>query len=84
MRRLQIQLTDEQEAAVRDSATRTGRSVAAVVRDAVERFVRADNREERIGRVMALAGKYRDKDGATDVATNHDRYLAEIYSQRKR
>jgi hypothetical protein len=82
MRRLQIRLTDEQMAAVRGRAKRSGRSAAAVVRDAVERMVRTDDGEDRIRRVMALAGRYRDQDDATDVARNHDRYLAEIYVQR--
>lgn len=79
MKRMQIQLTDEQEGAVRKYAARHGRSVAAVVREAVERLVGADARDDRIKRVMALAGKYRDREGATDVARNHDRYLGDAY-----
>lgn len=79
MKRVQVQLTDKQESTVRRYAARSGRSVAAVIREAVDRFVAEDVREDRIKRVMALAGKYRDREGATDVARNHDRYLVEAF-----
>ncbi|HKY51390.1 MAG TPA: CopG family transcriptional regulator [Candidatus Limnocylindria bacterium] len=79
MKRLQIQLTDEQEAAIRRHAARHGRSVAAVVRQAVDRYVGQEARKGGAARVMALAGKYRDREGARDVARNHDRYLGDAY-----
>ena len=33
-------------------------------------------------RALSLIGIGRDKDGATDVAENHDAYLEEIYGER--
>jgi len=76
MRRMQVQLTDDQEQEVRRLASRSGRSVAAVIREAIDRYVLPAQRNE-TRRVMALAGKYSDREGATDVARNHDRYLAD-------
>ena len=53
--------------------------MATVVRDAVDKALEADARNERWQRALSLIGKYMSKDGATDAALNHDKYLAEIY-----
>lgn len=75
MIRRQVQLTDKQDAALRRLARRRRVSVAAVVREAVDRISRDDDAAWR--RALAVVGKYRSSGG--NVAEEHDRYLAEIY-----
>ncbi len=79
MVRTQISLTREQAEGLSRLARERGVSMATVVRDAVDKALEADARNERWHRALSLIGKYRSKDGATDVALNHDKYLAEIY-----
>ena len=38
-------------------------------------------RAERIRAALAVCGKYRDPAGSSDVAQDHDRYLAEAYAR---
>jgi hypothetical protein len=35
-----------------------------------------------IRRALAVMGKYRDRDDASDVAANHDRYLTKVNGER--
>jgi len=79
MTRTQISLTEEQAAGLGKLARERGVSMAAVVRDAVDAVLEREQRDERWQRALAMIGKYRSKDGATDVAENHDRYLADAY-----
>jgi hypothetical protein len=78
MVRTQIQLTEEQQAALRDLAAATGRSVAEVVREAVERALSArarPSRKELIERAARIAGQF--SSGGPDGSSAHDRHLAE-------
>ncbi len=84
MKRIQIQLTEAQERAVRRRASTSGHSVASVIREAVERYVADDDRESRIRRAVAAMGRFKPAGGATDVSEEHDRYLADIYAAKKR
>ena len=77
VKRVQIQLTEEQEARLKRRALASGRSVSAVIREAVDRLGGDGDRDDRVRQVMKLAGKYRS--GVTDLGENHDRYLAEAY-----
>jgi hypothetical protein len=79
MVRTQISLTTEQAERLNRLARQRGVSMAALVREAVDASFERDDREERWQRALSMIGKYRSKDGATDVAENHDKYLAEIY-----
>lgn len=79
MIRTQIQLTEEQAVALERLARRRGVSKAALVREGVERVIESDGGEGKWERMLAAIGKHRDREGATDVAENHDRYLAETY-----
>ena len=68
MERIQIQVTEEQKTALQRKAAASGKSIAGVIRDAVDRYVAADDRESRIERVLtALRRGFRDREGATDV-----------------
>ena len=55
MERIQIQVTEEQKTALQRKAAASGKSIAGVIRDAVDRYVAADDRESRIERVLTAA-----------------------------
>jgi hypothetical protein len=85
--RTQVQLTEAQLQELREIARVDDRSLAAVIREAVDDYVRRRNgptREELWQRALSVAGKYRDPEGKTDVATRHDEYLAEAIESRWR
>lgn len=79
MVRTQIQLTEEQFKALKQRAAERGVSMAALVREAVDRGLRHDEIAARRARALSVIGRFRDKDGATDVSVRHDDYLAEAF-----
>ena len=79
MVRTQVQLTDEQAHALKKLAVARGVSISALVREAVARLVSSSDEDGRWERLFTTVGKYRDKDGRTDVAEEHDRYLEDAY-----
>jgi predicted transcriptional regulator len=79
MRRMQIQLTDDQVAALEANAEATRRPKAAVVRDAVELWRRGEDRRQRFERAMTAVGGYRS--GLHDVSERHDEYLAQALDE---
>ena len=80
MIRTQVQLTEEQARTLKVLAVERESSVAELIRQSVDNFIRSTagvTMEERRRRAIAAAGQFRsDK---TDVLTNHDKYLAEAY-----
>lgn len=83
MVRRQIQLTERQDAELRRRARESGKSISAVVREAIDGLGATDDMAERWRRALSVVGKYRDIEGKTDVARNHDKYFAEAVSERK-
>jgi predicted transcriptional regulator len=80
MLRTQIQLTPEQAAELKALAAERSTSVADLIRQAVNHLLRESlvvSREERQQRALAAAGRFHS--GCTDLALEHDRYLAEAY-----
>lgn len=77
MVRTQIQLTEEQARALKAAAARRGVSIAELVRQGVERILAEDEDAEKWRRAEALIGRFHS--GHTDIAAEHDRYLAEDY-----
>ncbi len=86
--RTMVQLTEEQLTALREMAKARNTSVAKLVRESVAQYIviveKASDREEKRRRAlefieMMKKEPFHDKDGATDVSVNHDKYLAEIY-----
>lgn len=77
MVRTQISLTEEQMAALRELADRRGESIASIVREAVDVILEADEQHERRRRALESVGGFRS--GRTDIAVNHDAYLAEDF-----
>lgn len=79
MVRTQIQLTEEQAAQLKELAHASNESIAAIIRKALDQFLRAqqpDNRRD-YRRAAAIIGKY--EAGRPDIAGNHDRYLEEDF-----
>ena len=75
MKRVQVQLTDEQVAALRKLAETTGEGMAATVRGAVDDLIAKHERDAQWERAMSVVGKFHS--GLGDLAENHDYYLGE-------
>jgi hypothetical protein len=80
MERRQFQLTKQQAAAVRREATRRKISDSAIVREAVDLWLRARGHvrsEDRMSRAMGIVGKFAS--GQKDLSRDHDRELADAF-----
>ncbi len=81
MVRRQIQLTEEQYRQLSRWAAHLGISFAEAVRRCVAERLLAEenfsNRKALIRGAREVLGAYEDPDGLSDVAIEHDRYLAE-------
>ena len=80
MHRTQIQLTDQQIRKLRAIAQEQRISLAEVIRRCLDTQLEdgGPSRTELYKRAVRLVGRFRDLDGATDVATEHDRYLQDV------
>ena len=83
MVRTQIQLTPEQHRRLKRWAQQRGISLAEAVRRCVVEHLEAQDaappRATLVREALKVAGTYRDPDGATDVAREHDRHLSDAY-----
>ncbi|MCO6451578.1 MAG: hypothetical protein J5I90_12390 [Caldilineales bacterium] len=80
MVRTQIQLTEEQSRKLKSLASKKGMSVAELIRVGVDSLLRHESdidMAERRRRAIAAAGCAHSD--ITDLAAQHDRYLAEAY-----
>ncbi len=80
MVRMQVQLDRKQSEALRQHAADTGRSIADLVREGVDLYLRAaqkPSRELQVQRALAASGKFAS--GTKDTSTRHDHYLAEAF-----
>ncbi|NOH01180.1 MAG: ribbon-helix-helix protein, CopG family [Chloroflexi bacterium] len=95
MVRTMVQLTEEQVKALKKLAKARKTSMAQLVRESVSMYVSASaqdaDREEKRRRALEFLQyikenkeKFRDFEGKTDVAVNHDKYLEEIYGTWKK
>ena len=78
MHRLQVQLTDDQADRLRTAAETEGTSQAELVRRALDAYLRrpVQAREATVrARALGVIGAF--SSGLSDVAEQHDRYLAE-------
>lgn len=76
MVRTQIQLREDQSQALREIAAARGVSMAELVRQSVDMFIRSQvepTREEKRRRALEIIGI--TKSGLTDLGTDHDDYL---------
>ena len=90
MKRVMVQLTEEQIAALKELAKERKTSVARLVRESVAQYVVIEDQVaaqeakrlallEFLDYIKEHPQEFCDKDGKTDVSVNHDKYLAEIY-----
>ena len=83
--RIQVQLEPDDLSALRQVAASEGRSVAAVVREATAEYLAAHGVSPELAweRATSLSGAFRPDAGdhATDVAREHDRYLADVLAE---
>lgn len=82
MVRTQIQLTEEQSESLRRLAEIDNVSLAEVIRRSVDSYIEARrdvSKEERKRRLLSVVGI--GQSGVSDLAVNHDKYLAEIYAE---
>lgn len=79
MIRTQIQLTEEQAEKLKELSLYSNESVAALIRQAIDRYLLTGkpNRAAQYRQAMALAGKYEAPQ--SDIAVEHDRYLEEAF-----
>ncbi len=95
MIRTMVQLTEEQLKALKELAKVRKTSVASLVRESVDQYVTTateeTEREEKRQRALEFIKyieehpeEFRDIEGKTDVARNHDKYLDEIYGTWKK
>jgi len=80
MVRTQIQLTVGQARDLRQLSSRSGRSMADLIREGVEVVLAAQHRpsrREKTAQALRAVGRFRS--GSSDVSRNHDRYLAEAF-----
>ncbi len=71
---IQVYLRDDQEKALRSVAERRGESLAALVRAGVDLFLEGLPPDE--DPLLDIVGLF--DSGVTDLAENHDAYLAEL------
>ncbi len=92
MKRVMVQLTEEQLQALKELAKARKTSVAKLVRESVTQYMvvtdKNAEREEKRQRALEFVRKikrgeieFHDKDGATDVSTNHDKYFVEAIEE---
>ncbi len=82
MIRTQIQLSEEQARALKELAAKYETSMAELIRQAVDEWLRSASsvdREERKRRAIAAAGRYHSEH--TDLSIRHDHYLAEAFEE---
>lgn len=82
MVRTQIQLGEKQAQALKELAAREGKSVAELIRTSVDILLQSHgtiNEEEKRRRALAVVGKFHT--GDSDLAREHDRYLAEAFAE---
>jgi len=82
MLRTQIQLTEQQVAALKARAAAEGVSLAELIRRCIDQTLASSvgpEPTERIRRAASIAGRFRS--GTGDLAINHDKYLAEAFGK---
>ena len=81
MTRGEVRLTSTQMQALRRLSATTAKSVAALVREAVDQVLigRSVLDADRIGRAIAISGAFAS--GGSHGSSGHDRYLAEAFGR---
>jgi metal-responsive CopG/Arc/MetJ family transcriptional regulator len=88
MKRMMVQVTEEQMKALKELAKVRKVSVSKLVRESVASYIIAAPKEvtrdekrlraiEFIKYIQAHPDEFRDREGKTDVSVNHDKYFAD-------
>jgi hypothetical protein len=78
MERTQVSLTSEQMAGLRRRARERDMSIAALLREAVDNLLLAEQRDQAVELALSAIGGFRST--TTDnISADHDRFLDEIY-----
>jgi hypothetical protein len=80
MKRMHSQFTDAQAAALERRSSESGRSVAALLREAVDAWMAGDERRARLERARASVGGFHS--GLGDLAEHHDEYFVQAIEER--
>ena len=75
MIRMQVQLTERQVAALKEQSKRTGVSLAALVREAVDSSLERRSDGDRWERALGAVGAF--ESGSRHVSEDHDREVAD-------
>jgi thymidylate kinase len=75
MKRKQLYLDEDTDRALKRLATRTGRSEASHVREALRRHIERHDERADEDPLLRLIGLVDEPDGPDDVSVNHDHYL---------
>ena len=82
MVRTQIQLTEQQAKALKELAAATERSMAELIRQSVDAFLRSTaHRSRQESKRRALAAVRRFRSGVSALSVDHDRYLGEVFGE---
>jgi len=82
MIRTQIQLTEHQAHALKETAARRGVSMAELIRQSIDQLLGKEGDLSQTDlrlRAASVAGRFRS--GRTDVSIHHDEYLAEAFDK---
>ncbi len=81
MIRTQIQLTEDHIRRLKKLARQQGVSLAEMVRRCVIYFLDREGprRKQLYEKASSLVGAFEDREGASDVGKDHDRYLDEAF-----
>ncbi|MGD0274974.1 MAG: ribbon-helix-helix protein, CopG family [Syntrophales bacterium] len=81
MIRTQIQLREEQVIMLKKIAEAQHKSIAEIIRQAVDFFVKAKHGREKQCRRQAMATVGHFRSGVKDLSVSHDSYLTEIFDK---
>jgi len=81
MRRVHLELNDEQAIDLDRRSASSGKSVATLILELVDAKRTADERQRRIEIALAALEKPPFRSGLTDVAENHDDYIGQILDE---
>jgi hypothetical protein len=80
MIRMQVQLTERQIVALKAQSARTGESLAALVRAAVDSALEEGSESNHWERALGAVGAF--ESGSADVSEQHDREVARAFAGR--
>jgi hypothetical protein len=81
MRRVQLQVTDEQATHLDRRSAAMGQTVAAVILDLIDGQRAADEQQRRVAIALAALEKPAFQSGLTDLANNHDEYMGQLLDE---